>query len=597
MATKAWWDQGFDSTPSVAQTGVPNPIGGGMDGGSTAQQAAASAASTAAAVARGETNPYAGNAEVEAKLKQRGLTMEQWQNMPNNSYTNGNLQNAAFNSDPNFNVNDMGVGLVMPNGQRSINGQASGILGSSTANANAQPSLSGGSTSSGGLLGSSKAGGTPTQNSDPYPKPQTGGLDPYYKPQTGGIDPNQFKTGPGVQTVAPINTAPTAAGPTPATQANGDYGYNVQPGIAQPAMSQGYQSRNAIASDAKATGYQASQWNVTPQQQVEDRLNRILGTDSPLMQQAGTQAAQAANGRGLLNSSMAVTAGQDAMIRSALPIAQQDAQTNASAGQFNAGASNSAKAFSAGAMNQAELQDAQLNTQTQQLNASEANKAGAFTASEANKASSTNAQIGTQASLANAAEANKAGALAAGARNTANLALYDASSKKEIAQLNASTQEKLANLDSATRMSIQNNVSDTQQRLANLDSATRMSIATAESYNKQLLQTNATAASMQNQFVQIMANIQNSTTMDEPAKIKAMNTQLGIYKKGLATVGAIAGYNLGQAFDGLAFTEAEDSTKNKEGGKTPIDPANNGKNEGKGTASGGGESGGGGGGD
>lgn len=58
---------------------------------------------------------------------------------------------------------------------------------------------------------------------------------------------------------------------------------------------------------------------------VQDRLDAILASDSPLMQRARTTGLQTANRRGLLNSSIAAEAAQNAMIDAALPIASQDA--------------------------------------------------------------------------------------------------------------------------------------------------------------------------------------------------------------------------------------------------------------------------------
>lgn len=60
---------------------------------------------------------------------------------------------------------------------------------------------------------------------------------------------------------------------------------------------------------------------------VEGRLGGLLQSTNPIMQTAATKAKQEAAARGLQNSSLAVQAGQQAVIESALPIAQQDAQT------------------------------------------------------------------------------------------------------------------------------------------------------------------------------------------------------------------------------------------------------------------------------
>lgn len=66
--------------------------------------------------------------------------------------------------------------------------------------------------------------------------------------------------------------------------------------------------------------------NVSTQSTVQGQLNNILNSNNPLMRSAKAQALDHMNQRGLLNSSLAATAGYKAMIDSALPIAQQDAQ-------------------------------------------------------------------------------------------------------------------------------------------------------------------------------------------------------------------------------------------------------------------------------
>lgn len=60
---------------------------------------------------------------------------------------------------------------------------------------------------------------------------------------------------------------------------------------------------------------------------VSTQLAEITKQGSPLMQQAKTDALKLANRRGLINSSMAVGASQDAALRTALPIASQDASS------------------------------------------------------------------------------------------------------------------------------------------------------------------------------------------------------------------------------------------------------------------------------
>lgn len=74
--------------------------------------------------------------------------------------------------------------------------------------------------------------------------------------------------------------------------------------------------------------YNAVTRDVNPETDtVQGQLEKILNEDSPLMRRARAMALARMAGRGLLNSSLATTAGYAAMIDKALPIAQQDAQT------------------------------------------------------------------------------------------------------------------------------------------------------------------------------------------------------------------------------------------------------------------------------
>lgn len=111
-----------------------------------------------------------------------------------------------------------------------------------------------------------------------------------------------------------------------------------------------------------------SEWTVEPDQTVAGQLSTITDPNNPLMVRAKTQAQQASAERGLINSSMAATSGEAAMLDAALPIAQADAATKAKAAGYNvdiknqtnvtnANLRNSADQFNAGQVNQASLQE------------------------------------------------------------------------------------------------------------------------------------------------------------------------------------------------------------------------------------------------
>jgi hypothetical protein len=70
-----------------------------------------------------------------------------------------------------------------------------------------------------------------------------------------------------------------------------------------------------------------AQRTVNPQELVEFRMTKMMQQDNAYMAQAVTMAKQHANQSGMLNTSMAASAGVDAALKSILPIAQQDAAT------------------------------------------------------------------------------------------------------------------------------------------------------------------------------------------------------------------------------------------------------------------------------
>lgn len=101
---------------------------------------------------------------------------------------------------------------------------------------------------------------------------------------------------------------------------------------------------------------------------VESRITNLIKTDSPLMQVARTQANQAGNDRGLLNSSMTVGAGEKAVIETATPIATQDAVTSGNFKLANQNATNAANTFNAGETNQLNVVNENNRQQSRNIN-------------------------------------------------------------------------------------------------------------------------------------------------------------------------------------------------------------------------------------
>lgn len=174
-------------------------------------------------------------------------------------------------------------------------------------------------------------------------------MQPGYNPKTGLIEPrpyieNPITPLPGGERPTPTKPlppeAPTPVAPLPSGQSNPTMTARVNgPAPVQQAMPTGagmpsgqtnptMTTRVDPAAPA-STAKSYAEWAAKAAAQVDDstanKLRDMLREDSPLMQQARTDGLKTANSRGLLNSSMAAGASQDAMIRAATPIAQQDA--------------------------------------------------------------------------------------------------------------------------------------------------------------------------------------------------------------------------------------------------------------------------------
>lgn len=113
--------------------------------------------------------------------------------------------------------------------------------------------------------------------------------------------------------------------------------------VAAPTLSTGASGTSQVANPA--------QWAVTPDQTVEGRINSILNPSNPIIQQARTRAAQTMNSRGLMNSSLAISAGDAAAYDAAIPIATADATTASKAAGYNVDQANQAASKSADAEN------------------------------------------------------------------------------------------------------------------------------------------------------------------------------------------------------------------------------------------------------
>lgn len=205
--------------------------------------------------------------------------------------------------------------------------------------------------------------------------------------------------------------------------------------------------KDPVQALATAKEYYATKVGVDPgKQTVQGQLAGLTDPNSQINARAISQAQQDASKRGLINSSIAGTAAQAAVLDKALPVAQQDAQMYSNVALTDAAAQNTASQFNANSVNQFGLQGNAATSQ-QQLQNSANNSAQAI-----NSANNASAQV--------------------------------------VANLNSNTQLALGNLDAATKTSLQNIVSKNSQLLqantsaANATSQLMASIAQVQANDK-----------------------------------------------------------------------------------------------------------------
>jgi len=320
------------------------------------------------------------------------------------------------------------------------------------------------------------------------------------KPEALKVEGNVVDTGPyqNVPAAAPAYTpiVNPYAGKTPAELAALAAG-----GIKQATTST-YTPTDQKTADYTAGGYDTTTWDIDPEdiakgQTVQGQLQGIIAANSPLIQLAEAQARQQMNQRGLLNTSMALGAGQEAVIKQALPIATQDATLFANQAKYNAEAASAAAQFKAAAENRA----------------SEFNASAKNTAFAANKAAS-DAALQFEAAAKNASSANYTKDL-----NTAVSQMMDQSLKVG-----------LADADNKTKLLVQQ-----------IDADTRKYLIDTEATYKNQMQASSSANDLYVNITKNIATIMADPNLDATAKQAAVNIQKDYLKSGLDIIGQTSG--------------------------------------------------------
>lgn len=339
------------------------------------------------------------------------------------------------------------------------------------------------------------------------------------------------------------------------------------------ATSQGYQATDANA----ALRDPASLWNVDDRATVQGQVRNIVDAGGPLMQRAETKALQGANRRGLANSTMAVTAGQTALYDAAMPMAQQDANTFAQSGAFNATAQNEQSRDNSQLQTQVNLTNAGARNEAAQFGAQAGNQASMFNAENSTRNAQLNADRALQAGIVNQEQANRMAALAAENINRAaefnitsdaqmqqfnidaalkagivnqqqanELSKFNAASTNEMSQFNASESNKMSQFQAGLNADIAKfNASQSNDLLKlGMDSETKIALGNIEAQYKVLMQTSASGAEVYKQAMNNITQILSNEDMDEGAKRTAVQNITQTLNASLGIVGQISNLEL-----------------------------------------------------
>jgi len=288
-------------------------------------------------------------------------------------------------------------------------------------------------------------------------------------------------------------------------------------------------------STATASNAGLSQVTVDPNQTVAGQLATDMSVNSPLMQQAKAQSLDSMNGRGLINSSMAIGAGQGALYDKALQIATPDASTYANAATNNAQMANTNAQFNAG--NQ---------TQVSEANTNSLNTAGAFNAGQTQQASSQNATFQNALQSQNLQNEQQANITNAGAFNTALQSDAASQMQAKLANQQTTNQVVTQNLDSAFKASVANTSGQTQLQLQDLQSQTSQTLANIQATYQTTMQTSSSASQLYQQSVKNITAIAQDPTLDATSKQAAIAQQTQMLNDGMNLFGQLNNLGIGQ---------------------------------------------------
>lgn len=301
-----------------------------------------------------------------------------------------------------------------------------------------------------------------------------------------------------------------------------------------------------MGSPPKVAQAATAEWKPGADATVQGQLTKVLDAGGPLQDRAATKAAQTMNARGLLNSSMAVTAGQSALYDAAMPIATQDAATFGAAGQFNAGQANDVSKFNAGAVNTATGAQDKAGVDSFQQQQGIAGQKDLQATDIAQQTAMQERDLASRYDLANMDVQSRASLQAADIQNQKDLQALNAQLQTGLQATDNAVKQSMQAYDAALKQTMQGLDNTAKLELAKLDITARTSLAELDNKFRVQLQGSQSMASSYQSMVDGITRVMVDPSMDTAAKQAAINNLTTLYNNTLTMQSDLTGLDLGE---------------------------------------------------
>lgn len=255
---------------------------------------------------------------------------------------------------------------------------------------------------------------------------------------------------------------------------------------------------------------------------VRGQLDGILSSDSPLLAQARARAAEQMQSRGLLNSSMALQAGEGAVLDKALQIATPDAATYAAAAAGNQDAINRIAIANQGEFGQ-----------TSRSNAGFTNDRG-------------NIVVNNDAAMArtNVQERGSMDRLQVSERGATDRLNISEAGQNRRSDAQNSTQMAVTRMNNETSMATAGMNRQTQIEVAGIQRDTNIALNEMSAANARTLESSRAANTLYERGVERITDIMTNPDLDGPTRARLIENQRTMMERGLDLAGRAQDLNL-----------------------------------------------------